>query len=162
MGNVRSSVHFSRKDGSELLDYGVYDRVLCDVPCFSDRHSVISDEQNIFAAKMLKDRLKLPQEQCDLLKAGLMYLKAGGSLVYSTCSLSPVQNEGVVRMALKALYEETAYDFYVSDMTQALKPFRFLCRILGPKQGVKLGNLIVPHLSNNFGPTYFCKITRRK
>lgn len=162
MGNVRSSVHFSRKNGSELLDYGVYDRVLCDVPCFSDRHSVNSDEKNIFAAKMLKSRLKLPEEQCDLLKAGLMYLKAGGSLVYSTCTLSPIQNEGVVRMALKALYEETAYDFYVSDMTEALKPFRFLCKILGPKQGVNLGNLIVPHLSNNFGPTYFCKITRRK
>lgn len=161
VGKVRDSVHFSRRCGKDLLDYGVYDRVLCDVPCFSDRHSVNSEDQNVFAQRMIKNRLKLPQEQCDLLKAGLLYLKPGGSLVYSTCTLSPIQNEGVVNMALKALWEETTHEFYVNDLTDALKPFRFMCRIFGTKQGVKLGNLVVPSISNNFGPTYFCKITRK-
>ena len=160
-GDVLKSVDFSRSCGKELLDYGVYDRVLLDAPCFSDRHSVASDHQNLFAQQMIKDRIKLPEQQCELLKAGLLYLKPGGSLVYSTCTLSPVQNEGVVNMALKALWEETANEYYVNDITDALKPFRFMCRIFGAKQGISLGNLIVPNISNNFGPIYFCKITRK-
>jgi len=161
VAEVRDTITFSRCDGAELLDYGAYDRVLCDVPCFSDRHSVSQDGDNLFAQNMTKHRLKLPEEQCALLKAGLMYLRPGGSLVYSTCTLSPVQNEGVVNMALKALWEETQIKFFVCDLSPSLKPFKFMCRIFGKKEGVNLGNLVVPNLSNNFGPTYFCKIDRK-
>ena len=85
----------------------------------------------------------------------------GGTLVYSTCTLSPVQNEGVVNMALKSLAEETTLQFVVNDLTQAVKPLGFMGRFYGKFQGVALGNLLVPHLSNNFGPTYFCRITRK-
>lgn len=63
-------------------------------------------------------------------------------------------------MALKGLWEETSLKFVVADLTAALRPFRWLCRIVGPEQGIRLGNLVVPSLMNNFGPTYFCKITR--
>merc|ERR1719474_138197 len=159
VGKVRDTITFSKRCGTDLFEYDAYDRVLCDVPCFSDRHSVQSDEDNLFTKKMLKNRLLLPQEQCKLLKAGLLYLKPGGSCVYSTCTLSPVQNEGVVNMALKSLFEETTNQYYVTDMTEALKPFRFICRIFGAEHGIKLGNLVVPSISNNFGPLYFCKIT---
>lgn len=30
----------------------------------------------------------------------------GGTVVYSTCSLSPIQNEGVVQMSLMKAFEE--------------------------------------------------------
>ena len=110
---------------------------------------------------MIKNRLILPEEQCELLKAGLQYLKPGGVLVYSTCTLSPVQNEGVVNMALKAMAEETTLEFVVSDLTEAVKPLGFIGRIYGKHQGVPVGNLVVPNLCNNFGPTYFCRITRK-
>ena len=158
--NVIESVKFSRSCGKDLLDYGVYDRVLLDAPCFSDRHSVASDQKNPFAQQMIKDRIRLPDEQCQLLKAGLQYLKPGGVLVYSTCTLSPVQNEGVVNLALKSLREETHSQYCVNDLTDALKPFRFMCKIFGSKQNVSVGNMIVPSITNNFGPQYFCKITR--
>jgi 16S rRNA C967 or C1407 C5-methylase (RsmB/RsmF family) len=160
VGGVRATIRFSRRDARSLMDYNVYDRVICDVPCFSDRHAVTTETENIFAKKMLKNRLQLPGEQCELLKAGLQYLKPGGTLVYSTCTLSPVQNEGVVNMALKNLWEETSLKFVVSDLTEALQPFRWMFKILGPNDGIKLGNLVVPNLLNNFGPTYLCKITR--
>jgi hypothetical protein len=63
-------------------------------------------------------------------------------------------------MALKNLWEETSLKFVVSDLTEALQPFRWMFKILGPNDGIKLGNLVVPNLLNNFGPTYLCKITR--
>lgn len=36
----------------------------------------------------------------------LRLTKVGGAVVYSTCSLSPIQNDGVVNMALKHAFEE--------------------------------------------------------
>lgn len=161
MGGVRDTVSFSRSAGTDLMDYGVYDRVLCDVPCFADRHSVVSDDQNIFAPKLARRRLEQAEEQCNLLKAGLTYLKPGGSLVYATCTLSPVQNEGVVNMALTQLWQESSHQYVVDNLDDALKPFSFMYRILGRRTGVKLGNVVIPWLSNNFGPMYFCKISRQ-
>jgi len=38
----------------------------------------------------------------------LKIISVGGTVVYSTCSLSPIQNDGVVGMALKKIWEETS------------------------------------------------------
>ena len=150
----------TRRDGALLCDYGTYDRVLVDAPCFSDRHAVTSEEGNIFVKKEIKNRLKMPEKQAELLKNGLLQLSPGGSLVYSTCTLSPVQNDGVVHKVLGQIWEETNLDFEVADLSMAVKPFRFLCKLYGRKEGLKYGQLVVPFLPNNFGPMYFCKINR--
>lgn len=158
---LRERVTFTKRSALHLFDYGVYDKVLCDVPCFSDRHSLSNEDQNLFASKMTKNRLLLPEQQCDLLKSGLMYLKPGGALVYSTCTLSPIQNEGVINMAIKAIAQETTLKFVVNDLTSALKPLKFMGNIFGKEEGISLGNLVVPNICNNFGPTYFCRIVRK-
>jgi len=160
VGGVRDSVEVTRRDGALLCDYGTYDRVLVDAPCFSDRHAVTSEEGNIFVKKEIKNRLKMPEKQAELLKNGLLQLSPGGSLVYSTCTLSPVQNDGVVHKVLGQIWEETNLDFEVADLSMAVKPFRFLCKLYGRKEGLKYGQLVVPFLPNNFGPMYFCKINR--
>jgi len=46
-------------------------------------------------------------------RSALLCLKPGGSVVYSTCSLSPVQNDGVVYNALKSTWEDTKIEFVV-------------------------------------------------
>ena len=160
VGNVRRTVTLSRRDGARLEDYEAYDRVLVDAPCYSDRHSVTSDKGNIFVKSEIKNRLKMPEKQSSLLKTGLLHLAPGGSLVYSTCTLSPVQNDGVVHRVLAQIWEETNLNFEVEDLDLAMKPFRFLCKIFGKKEGLKYGQLVVPSLPNNFGPMYFCKINR--
>ena len=160
VGGVRNTVEVTRRDGSLMNDYEAYDRVLVDAPCFSDRHAVTSPEGNIFVKKEIKNRLKMPEKQVELLKAGLLQLAPGGSLVYSTCTLSPVQNDGVVHRALSQIWEETNLNFQVADLDMAVKPFRFLCKLYGRKEGLKYGQMVVPFLPNNFGPMYFCKINR--
>ncbi|CAK9083495.1 unnamed protein product, partial [Durusdinium trenchii] len=44
--------------------------------------------------------LSLHQKQLQILCRGLHLLRAGGRLVYSTCSMNPIENEAVVAAAL--------------------------------------------------------------
>lgn len=60
----------------------------------------------MFKSNRVKERLRIPEIQSQILIQCLQLLKPGGSLVYSTCSLSPVQNDGVVHMALSRAFSE--------------------------------------------------------
>lgn len=81
-------------------------QILVDVPCSNDRHSVTQNENNLFRGDRIKERLQIPELQASILVHCLQLLKPGGSLVYSTCSLSPIQNDGVVSMALSKAFKE--------------------------------------------------------
>lgn len=97
----------TESDARALDDYGQYDKVLVDVPCTTDRHSLHQDENNLFKPSRVKERLKLPEMQADILANCIRLARpAGGQVVYSTCSLSPVQNDGVVHMALAKCFNE--------------------------------------------------------
>jgi 16S rRNA C967 or C1407 C5-methylase (RsmB/RsmF family) len=112
--NVR--IRAGKGDATRVLQY---DRILADVPCSGDgtlrknveiwqkwtpfdalglhrcaqarRSSFRSD--SIFVVHSLQLRILL---------RGLQNLKPGGRLVYSTCSLNPIENEAVISAALHA------------------------------------------------------------
>ncbi len=73
------------------------DRVLCDLPCAG--LGVIRRKPEI-KYKTAKELDKLPEIQYNILCNVSRYLKKGGRLVYSTCSLSQAENEQVVRRFL--------------------------------------------------------------
>lgn len=102
----------THRDG-RTIDGNDFDRILVDVPCTIDRHSLREDDNNLFNPSRVKERLKLPELQSELLIQALKIVKVGGIVVYSTCSLSPIQNDGVVNMALKKLWEETKVEVVV-------------------------------------------------
>lgn len=79
--------------------YVKFDRILCDVPCSGDA----TMRKNIMVWKEWRygNGLGLHPLQLNILKRGLQLLKPGGRLVYSTCSLNPIENEAVVASALK-------------------------------------------------------------
>lgn len=67
------------------------DKVLCDVPCSGT--GILRRKPDI---KWNRDEnYKFPPIQKKILENGLSYLKKGGELVYSTCSIEKEENEGV-------------------------------------------------------------------
>lgn len=101
-----SRLFITQNNAMNMTDYGTFDKILVDAPCTSDRFALNSNENNFFKPTRIKERLKLPETQAAILANCIQMLKPGGSLVYSTCSLSPVQNDGVVHMALSRLFKE--------------------------------------------------------
>ncbi|MFZ5376955.1 MAG: RsmB/NOP family class I SAM-dependent RNA methyltransferase [Patescibacteria group bacterium] len=74
---------------------GVFDKALVDVPCSMEgRFNMLKPKTiadwSVFKVKRLVDRQRL------LLRTALSCLRSGGELVYSTCTLSPEENEGVI------------------------------------------------------------------
>ncbi|NXK06345.1 NSUN4 methyltransferase, partial [Herpetotheres cachinnans] len=95
---IREAVSVTSCDGRDWgqLKGSTFHKVLVDVPCTTDRHSVMEEENNIFHRRRTKERQMLPMLQLQLLMAGILATKPGGEVVYSTCSLSPLQNEHVI------------------------------------------------------------------
>ncbi len=74
------------------------DKILCDVPCSG--LGVIRKKPEIRYKK--RDEVdKLPDLQYSILCISSEYLKQGGTLVYSTCSLNPDENENIIQRFLK-------------------------------------------------------------
>ena len=94
-----SSVVVSERDAThpdEAL-FGSADRVICDVPCSG--LGVIGKKPDL-RYKEISSAEELVPLQSEILKSSARYLKVGGILVYSTCTLNPAENEGVVNAFL--------------------------------------------------------------
>lgn len=66
-----------------------FDKILVDAPCSGN----FVGDSRWFEKRTMPDILKSQQFQRGILKAALDVLKPGGTLVYSTCSLEPEENE---------------------------------------------------------------------
>lgn len=74
------------------------DKIICDVPCSG--FGVIRRKPEI-KYKSLDDIKAFPPMQLQILLNGTNYLKAGGKILYSTCTLNKKENENVVAAFLK-------------------------------------------------------------
>jgi len=86
-------------DGREPLReyFGKADAVVCDVPCSG--LGVIAKKPDI-RYKAYSEIEKLPEVQYAILEASKNYLKNGGFIIYSTCTLRKAENEDVVKRFL--------------------------------------------------------------
>ncbi|KAG6464277.1 hypothetical protein O3G_MSEX014405, partial [Manduca sexta] len=110
----------------------------------------------------IKERLKIPEMQSALLTNALRLVKVGGTVVYSTCSLSPVQNDGVVHLSLKHAFESHGIVSTVKDMTSSFSGFSSTLKLGAGSAAPKYGQLVLPDVAANFGPTYIAKLVRVK
>lgn len=81
-------------DGTQPLEeyIGKADKVVCDVPCSG--LGVIHKKPDI-RHKSPKDIQRLPVTQKNILNAASKYLKVGGRLLYSTCTLNRAENDDI-------------------------------------------------------------------
>ena len=75
------------------------DRVLVDAPCSG--LGVVRRKPEIKYKKRTTEIDELPRKQLSILSASSKYVKPGGVLVYSTCSISHYENQKVVKDFLK-------------------------------------------------------------
>ena len=89
-----------QQDGSKPVEewIGAFDRVICDVPCSG--LGVIRKKPDI-RYKDLGQIAGLPAVQLRILNNQANYVKAGGALLYSTCTIVPEENGGVVQAFLR-------------------------------------------------------------
>ncbi|KAM6262434.1 5-cytosine rRNA methyltransferase NSUN4 [Porphyrio hochstetteri] len=156
---VREIVSVTSYDGRDWdqLEGGTFHKVLVDVPCTTDRHSVMEQDNNIFHKRRTKERQMLPMLQLQLLMAGILATKPLGEVVYSTCSLSPLQNEYIIERAVEVAETQFNITLHVEDLSH----FRMLFQdTFSFFTDCRLGELVLPHLTANFGPLYFCKLRR--
>lgn len=79
--------------------YLKFDRILADVPCSGD--GTTRKNVNLWQDWNPKNALGLYITQVRILVRALQMLKVGGRVVYSTCSMNPVENEAVIASAIE-------------------------------------------------------------
>ena len=119
-----------------------FDTVLCDSPCSG--YGVIKDNPDIKLRRTEEDIKNLNQIQYDILSACSKYVKKGGSLYYSTCSVFKSEKEDICGKILKF-----NPDFEEAEITSPL-----------PYEKMKRGIGFLPDTS--FGAGFFiCKFVRK-
>ena len=94
-----------------------FDRILCDAPC-SGTGTIRKSWKTlrIWNPNMIK-RLAATQKQ--LIETAFNNLKSGGSMVYSTCSQEPEENEGVVTHLLEKFDNAKLLDIELNGLNRS-------------------------------------------
>ena len=116
----------SQAPGAMLARYfhNFFDRILVDAPCSGD--GIVRKDQNMLKYWSPQDAQRLAQQQIGLLRAAYHMLRPGGTLVYSTCSLSLEENEEVLLGLLRRYGQEV--EIRPIDSVESLPLPAPLCR----------------------------------
>ncbi|MGE0405610.1 MAG: transcription antitermination factor NusB [Candidatus Korobacteraceae bacterium] len=99
LASSSTSVHVIAARAESLPLRGGFDRVLADVPCSGT--GTLARNPEIKWKLRLPDLVDLHRRQVAILRAAMQQVKPGGRLLYSTCSLEPEENAGVVNEVLE-------------------------------------------------------------
>lgn len=105
---IRTGERDAREPDVALL--GTADRVICDVPCSG--LGVLAKKPDL-RYKSEDGVDELPALQYEILTASAKYLKVGGRLMYSTCTLLREENEGVFERFVRENRDYVPVDFCI-------------------------------------------------
>lgn len=99
--DIRDRVWVTGKDGVQfgLREPESFDRILLDAPCSGERH--VLENKKALEEWSPRRGEHLASRQYALLAGALLAIKPGGRIVYSTCSINPEENDGVLKKLLK-------------------------------------------------------------
>jgi 16S rRNA (cytosine967-C5)-methyltransferase len=110
-----TNIEIKTFDGREFkLDESV-DKILIDAPCAGT--GVMNRRSDLALHRQAPDMVALTTLQKELLENAAQLLKPGGTLVYSTCSIEPEENEELIKWFL-----ETHKDFQAEDLSPFIAP----------------------------------------
>ncbi|KAJ3896030.1 S-adenosyl-L-methionine-dependent methyltransferase [Lentinula edodes] len=94
------SIKLSAASSTNRKEQLLFDRILCDVPCSGD--GTLRKNIGIWKHWQPNDGNGLHGLQLRILQRAMKMLKSNGRIVYSTCSINPVENEAVIAAALES------------------------------------------------------------
>ncbi len=96
--NVRLSMKSGELFGRDLPES--FDRILLDAPCSAEGRFLVNEPASYKYWKPAKVK-EMARKQKNLILSAFRALKPGGTLVYSTCTFAPEENEEVLDWFLK-------------------------------------------------------------
>ncbi len=159
----RTNIKITGHDSTQwsLHEKNVYDCILLDAPCSSERH-VINDAQALSVWSATRPK-RLAIQQFAMLAAALDAAAEGAYILYSTCSINPVENEMNIEKLdkkRKDLFEEV----HIPNLEAILTNFD--CKLSKDFNSLHVeklshGSIVMPDTSSSCGPLYFCLLRKK-
>ena len=138
---VKVSGFDAAAQGRRKSEHGRYSAILLDAPCSSESH-VLKDKNALDEWTPARPAF-LARRQWALLSSAFLLLAPGGSLVYSTCAITTVENDGVIEKLIEKYGDEVKPD--PPDFTEGEK--------------TKYGRIILPD-NGGLGPLYVARFRK--
>ena len=133
-----------------------FDRILVDAPCSSERHLLQHESEML---KWGAGRSKInAKRQVALLLNALRLTKPGGRIVYSTCSLSPYENDDVVEKVISKTKKISTGHKGGSETKHVRTVSLTMSDIRVGGDKTKYGYHLLPDVSDSWGPIYVCAL----
>ena len=142
---MREQVFIKGKDG---IKYGMmfpdhFDKILVDAPCSGEQHLLHSPKE--LEKWSLKRTKRLSAAQYALLCSALLALKPEGQILYSTCSISPLENDEVIKRLLERKGDTVELDLPEININGI--------------ERTKFGYIMLPDVCQA-GPIYFSRLKK--
>lgn len=121
-----------------------FDKILVDAPCSGERHQLESDSE--LKEWTIKKSQKLAIRQYSLLASAFQAVKDDGLIMYSTCSINPMENDQIIAKLIK------------KKKTVKVQKVKWKYSDLLPEE-TEFGYIFLPDKCH-FGPIYFSLISK--
>lgn len=101
--------------------------------------------------------------QAKLLLSAVDSVCMGGHIVYSTCTMTPLENDEVISNVINVLNKHSRSSTENIPVHKLVVNRPELSYTLADNFNIlatKFGYLVFPSLSKNWGPIYFCRLTK--
>lgn len=149
-------LHKSRDIGETADDFtGYFDRILIDAPCSA--FGTISKNPDVKYNKTMNGIIQLSKMSYRMMVNCSRYLKAGGRLVFYTCTLSHLENQMVIEKFLK-----NSDSKYKIERPKIMSRFNSILRHRNKyeNQGLKTCFEIMPYYFNSEGG-FVCSLVKK-
>lgn len=124
-----------------------FDKILVDAPCSGE--GMFKKEENATIEWSLEHVRLCAERQAEILEEAAKMLKAGGVMVYSTCTFNPAENEECIS---KFIESHPEFSIEESDVMQVLSPGRKeFCKSVAPVAGIEKSMRLWPHIIDGEG-----------